>query len=163
MCHDRMNKNIVWSSVSFLCYAVQVRFSPMWHLWLAKQMNQLLVPRWIVGWVLKILLYLELLPLAPRALCLYFLQLCLSSSVISQKIRFPVHLMSGLVRCKIIFFHWQAATGKKKFSSAEPSARLINYCSVWVSDIPTVTARFPSLWVGLFDFCDLPGGRPVIQ
>lgn len=52
---------------------------------------------------------------------------------------------------------------EKKVRSAEPSARLINYCSVWVSAIATVTARFPSLWVGLFDLCDLPGGRPVIQ
>lgn len=74
-----------------------------------------------------------------------------------------MHLMSRLVRCKIIFCSLAGSQRKKKFISGEPGARLINYYSVWVSAIPTVMAKFPSLWVGLFDLCDLPGGRAVIQ
>lgn len=34
---------------------------------------------------------------------------------------------------------------------------------MWVSAIPVVTARFPSVWVGYCDLCDLPEGRSVIQ
>jgi len=52
---------------------------------------------------------------------------------------------------------------KKNSSLLNQLTDYINYYSVWVSAIPMVTARFPSLWVRYCDLCDLPGGRSVIQ
>lgn len=105
----------------------------------------------------------ELLPLAIRVVPLYSHQLCLSSSVISQKIRLPVRLMPRLFRCKISFCSVAGSQRKTNSSLLNQLTDYINYYSLWVSAIPMVTARFPSLWVSYCDLCDLPGGRPVIQ
>lgn len=103
-----------------------------------------------------------LLLLAIRAVPLYFHQICLSSSVISQKIRLPVRLMPRLFRCKISFCSVAGSQRKKNSSLLNQLTDYINYYSMWVSAIPMVTARFLSLWMGYCDVCDLPGGRSVI-
>lgn len=97
-----------------------------------------------------------LLPLAIRAAPLYFHQLCLSSSVISQEIRLPVRLMPRLFRCKISFCSVAGSQRKKNSSLLNQLTDYINYYGIWVSAIPMVTAGFPSLWVGYCDLCDLP-------
>lgn len=93
---------------------------------------------------------------------LYFHRLCLSSSVISQKIRLPVRLMPRLFRCKISLCSVAGSQRKKNSSLLNQLTDNINYYSMWVSAVSMMTARFPSLWMGYCDVCDLPGGRSVI-
>lgn len=136
---------------------------PLWHLWLAKQMNQLLVPRCGVGWVLKITLYLKsCCAWLFRAAPLYFHQLCVWSYVISQKIRLPVHSVPWLFRWKISFCSVAGSQRKRNSSLLNQLTDYINYYSMWVSAIPAVTARFPSVWVGYCDLCTLPEGRSTL-